>query len=124
LGYNIATVRTIIFIIACAIAGLAGGLYAPLEDFISPQLLGLIYSTQCIIWVAIGGRNTLVGPFIGALLLSYLEMIFSGLIVEFWYLIVGIILLVVVLFWPDGLVGFLMKKKISRRKKRLPHESI
>jgi urea transport system permease protein len=121
LGYNIATVRTIVFVIACAIAGLAGGLYAPLEDFISPQLLGLVYSTQCIIWVAVGGRNTIVGPFIGALGLGYLEMFFSGIIVEFWYLIVGAILLAVVLFWPDGLVGYLLSLR-PRAKGRPPRE--
>jgi ABC-type branched-subunit amino acid transport system permease subunit len=97
-----------VFIIASTVAGLCGGLYAPLEDFISPQLMGLIYSTQGIIWVAIGGRNTLVGPFIGAIALSYLDLFFSGIIVEFWYLIVGAVLLTVVLFLPDGLVGYLL----------------
>ncbi|UCE53110.1 MAG: branched-chain amino acid ABC transporter permease [Desulfobacterales bacterium] len=110
LGHNIAGAKTIAFILAAAIAGLAGGLYAPLEDFISPQLLGLVYSTQVIIWVAVGGRNTLIGPFIGTIILVYLETIFSGIIVEAWYLIIGIILVVVVLFWPDGLMGIVSKR--------------
>ncbi len=110
LGHNIAGAKTIAFLVSAGIAGLAGGLYAPLEDFISPQLLGLVYSTQVIIWVAVGGRNTLVGPFIGTIILVYLETIFSGIIVEAWYLIIGIILVVVVLFWPDGLMGIISKR--------------
>jgi len=110
LGHNIAGAKTIAFILGAAIAGLAGGLYAPLEDFISPQLLGLGYSTQVIIWVAVGGRNTLIGPFIGTIILIYLDTIFSGIFVEAWYLIIGIILVVVVLFWPDGLMGIVLKR--------------
>lgn len=110
LGHNIAGAKTIACLLAAGIAGLAGGLYAPLEDFISPQLLGLIYSTQVIIWVAVGGRNTLVGPFMGTIILVYLETIFSGIIVEAWYLIIGIILVAVVLFWPEGLMGIISKR--------------
>jgi urea transport system permease protein len=117
LGYNISTVQTIAFVIAAVIAGLAGALFAPLQDFISPQLMGLFYSTQAIIWTAVGGRNTLVGPFVGAIALSYMDLLFSGIFVEFWYLIVGAVLLAVVLFWPDGLMGYIFSWQ-PRRKKR------
>ena len=68
-----------------------------------------------MIWVAVGGRNTLIGPFLGAILLGYLQAFLSGLIVHAWFLIIGIILVVVVIFWPDGLAGALMKKRAGRR---------
>lgn len=111
MGINIATAKSIVFTLSCGIAGLAGGLLGPLEDFISPDLFGLLLSTQVMIWVAVGGRNTLIGPFMGAILLGYLQAFLSGIIVEAWFLIIGIILVVVVMFWPDGLAGVLMNKK-------------
>jgi urea transport system permease protein len=113
LGFNIATAKTIVFAVSCGIAGLSGGLLGPLEDFISPDLLGLLLSTNVMIWVGVGGRGTLIGPFLGAIILSYLETILSGVIVEAWYLIVGIILVVVVLFLPDGFMGFILRKRES-----------
>ncbi|MBN2552321.1 MAG: hypothetical protein JXB06_06105, partial [Spirochaetales bacterium] len=88
-----------------------GGLLGPLEDFISPDLFSLLLSTQVMIWVAVGGRNTLIGPFMGAILLGYLQAFLSGIIVEAWFLIIGIILVVVVMFWPDGVAGVLMKRR-------------
>jgi branched-chain amino acid transport system permease protein len=115
MGINIATAKAIVFTLSCGIAGLAGGLLGPLEDFISPDLFGLLLSTQVMIWVAVGGRNTLIGPFLGAILLGYLQAFLSGLIVHAWFLIIGIILVVVVIFWPDGLAGALMKKRAGRR---------
>jgi urea transport system permease protein len=111
MGINIATAKSIVFTVSCGIAGLAGGLLGPLEDFISPDLFSLLLSTQVMIWVAVGGRNTLIGPFMGAILLGYLQAFLSGIIVEAWFLIIGIILVVVVMFWPDGLAGVLMKRR-------------
>jgi len=111
MGINIATAKSIVFTLSCGIAGLAGGLLGPLEDFISPDLFSLLLSTQVMIWVAVGGRNTLIGPFMGAIVLGYLQAFLSGIIVEAWFLIIGVILVVVVLFWPDGLAGVLMRRK-------------
>lgn len=111
LGYNVATVKTIAFTLACAIAGLSGGLYAPLVDFISPQLLGVMFSVQVIVWVAVGGRNTLAGPFLGALFISYMETFLSGLIVEAWLLVMGLLLIGVVLFWPEGVMSLILKPR-------------
>jgi len=113
LGFNIATAKTIVFAVSCGIAGLAGGLLGPLEDFISPDLLGLLLSTNVMIWVAVGGRGTLIGPFLGTIVLSFLETILSGVIVQAWYLVVGIILVVAVLFFPDGFMGFILGKRES-----------
>jgi urea transport system permease protein len=111
MGINIATAKAIVFTLSCGIAGLAGGLLGPLEDFISPDLFSLLLSTQVMIWVAVGGRNTLIGPFFGAIFLGYLQAFLSGIVVEAWFLIIGIILVVVVIFWPDGLVGPLMNRR-------------
>ena len=72
LGYNIASVQLIIFVISCMVAGIAGALYVPIGH-ISPELLGLIFSTNALVWVSIGGRGTLVGGFVGALIVSYLQ---------------------------------------------------
>ena len=111
MGIKIAKAKSIVLNLSCGIAGLAGGLLGPLEDFISPHLFGHLISTLVMMWVAVGGRNTLIGPFMGAILLGYLQAFLSGIIVEAWFLIIGIILVVVVMFWPDGLAGVLTNKK-------------
>ena len=105
LGYDTRRLKLVVFSLSGAIAGLAGGLYAPMVGFVNPGVLGLLLSTQVIIWVALGGRGTLVGPIVGALAIAFLEDYLSGTFVEVWLLILGVLVLVVALFRPQGLLG-------------------
>jgi branched-chain amino acid transport system permease protein len=67
-------------------------------------------STGFIVWVAIGGRGTLVGAFVGAVLVNAVQSQLSSSVQEYWPLIIGVILLVVILFQPAGIVGVLRRE--------------
>src|SRR5690606_16010361 len=71
-GYNVAGYKAVIFAVSAAFAGIAGALYAPLAGIVSPPLLGFEFSTEVLIWVLVGGRRSLWGAFVGALVVSYL----------------------------------------------------
>jgi urea transport system permease protein len=105
LGYSTAAVKTIVFTIGAALAGLAGVLYVPLEAFVYPSQLGVGFSTWIIVWLAIGGRRSLVGAFVGAFVINYGQSLLSDRFQQYWVLATGIFLLVVVLIQPDGLLG-------------------
>ncbi|MGF1540722.1 MAG: urea ABC transporter permease subunit UrtC [Pleurocapsa sp.] len=104
LGYDVASFKIFIWTLSAGIAGIAGGLFVPLNRFISPVYLAVAFGTQVVIWVAIGGRGTLIGPLIAAILLGQIQNS-AERVTQDWQLIVGVLLLIVVLFIPDGLVG-------------------
>ena len=109
LGYDVASFKIFIWTLSAGIAGIAGGLFVPLNRFISPIYLAVAFGTEVVIWVAIGGRGTLIGPLVAAILLGQIQN-FAEQVTQDWQLIVGIILLVVVLFLPSGLIGLLPKQ--------------
>lgn len=109
LGYDVASFKIFIWTLSAGIAGLAGGLFVPLNRFISPVYLAVAFGTQVVIWVAIGGRGTLIGPIIAAILLGQVQN-YAERVTQDWQLIVGVLLLVVVLFVPDGLMSLIPKK--------------
>ena len=115
LGYDVANFKIFIWTLSAGIAGIAGGLFVPLNRFISPVYLAVAFGTQVVIWVAIGGRATLIGPVIAAILLGQIQN-YAERVTQDWQLIVGILLLVVVLFIPDGLVGSVTKLFASKSK--------
>jgi urea transport system permease protein len=110
LGYDVPKIKLVVFTIAAAFSGFAGFLWIPVGGYISPVLFGLALSTGIIIWVAVGGRGTLIGGFIGALILVFLENALSTAFREWWLLIEGLFLVLVVLFWPQGIMGFVREK--------------
>lgn len=109
LGYDVASFKIFVWTLSAGIAGLAGGLFVPLNRFISPVYLAVAFGTQVVIWVAIGGRGTLIGPIIAAILLGQVQN-YAERVTQDWQLIVGILLLVVVLFVPDGLMSLIPQK--------------
>lgn len=109
LGYDVAQYKIFIWTLSAALAGVAGGLFVPLNRFISPVYLAVAFGTQVVIWVAIGGRGTLVGPLAAAILLGQVQNS-AEKVTQDWQLIVGVLLLVVVLFIPNGLMSLLPKK--------------
>ena len=115
LGYNVPLIKLVIFTIACAMAGFSGALYVPV-GFISPDLVGLLLSASVLVWVTVGGRGTLIGAFIGALAVNYLQTLLSDVLVVLWLLLVGLFFIVVVVFLPVGLVG-LARGALARRRR-------
>ena len=114
LGYDVASFKIFIWTLSAGIAGIAGGLFVPLNRFISPVYLAVAFGTQVVIWVAIGGRGTLVGPLIAAILLGQIQNS-AERVTQDWQLVVGVLLLIVVLFIPDGLVGSVTKLLTSKK---------
>jgi urea transport system permease protein len=120
LGYDVARFKIFIWTLSAAMAGVAGGLFVPLNKFISPVYLAVAFGTQVVIWVAIGGRGTLVGPLAAAILLGQVQNI-ADKVTQDWQLIVGILLMVVVLFIPNGLMSLLpLGKKLSEGRIAAP----
>jgi len=117
-GYDVAGMKVIALTLSAGIAGLSGVLYLPV-GVVSPEILGLLFSTNVLVWVAVGGRGTLIGPFVGALVVGYLQTFLSDVLVSVWLLIVGVFFVFVVLFWPDGIVGFVRQKVYPALSRRL-----
>ncbi|CZF82728.1 branched-chain amino acid ABC transporter ATP-binding protein/permease [Grimontia marina] len=110
LGYKSDQLKSIVFAISAAVSGLAGALYSVHQGIVTPQALGFFLSAEFVIWAAVGGRFTLVGPIAGALVMG---MVSSELKASFpyWEVIVASIFIVVVLFLPKGLLGWLPSTK-------------
>ncbi len=111
LGYNPAVFKLAIFAIAGAIAGYAGILYVPMTSFFSIESAGVSFSTMILVWLAVGGRGNLTGAMIGALLVSFLQSYLSSSLGDIWQLVLGVILIAVVLFLPNGLIGTIVQKR-------------
>lgn len=109
LGYDVAQYKIFIWTLSAALAGMAGGLFVPLNRFISPVYLAVAFGTQVVIWVAIGGRGTLIGPLVAAILLGQVQNA-AEKVTQDWQLVVGVLLLVVVLFVPNGLMSLLPER--------------
>jgi urea transport system permease protein len=108
LGYHAPLLKTAIFTITAAMAGLAGCLFATWAEIVTPSLFGLGLSVEVIIWVIAGGLGTLIGPMVGALALGALKLLLGTQTVIDNSLVLGVILVLVVLLLPKGLVPTLM----------------
>jgi branched-chain amino acid transport system permease protein len=112
IGINVRRCQLLNFIIAGAFAGLAGGLFTELNRFAQTDFLHWSKSAEPILACLVGGMYSLVGPAIGSSLLIFLNIIIQHIhqsLVEIWAMVLGFILLVVVLFAPEGLVGLYEK---------------
>jgi ABC-type branched-subunit amino acid transport system permease subunit len=109
LGYNVWLYKYLAFIISALIGGISGILFAYYYGCPTPKDVGLIRSSTALIMVILGGSGTLVGPVIGAILIVFLEELFS-LITERWLLVLGLVYVIVVLLSPEGLLGALIKR--------------
>jgi branched-chain amino acid transport system permease protein len=92
-----------------AIAGIAGFGYGAFSGVVAPELTGFALGTELIIWVALGGRGTLWGPLIGAVLINVATAYLSGSMPFAWQLIVGVAFVGVIVLLPQGLVPLLLK---------------
>lgn len=111
-GYDVARYETVVFCMSAAIAGWAGMLYVLVLEFASPTYMGVAFSLAIVIWCAVGGRESLLGAAIGAILVNLAEGRLSDAFVEGWLLILGMMFIFFVLFLPRGLYG-LMRSAIA-----------
>ena len=113
LGYNPAWSRSSRSSSAAGMAGLAGALFVPVVGIISPALLGVVPSIEMVIWVAVGGRGSLAGAVVGALLVNWAKTEFSEQFPSQWPYVQGALFVVVVAFAPLGLAGLIYPARAS-----------
>jgi urea transport system permease protein len=108
-GFNPVPFKTIVFLVAGALCGISGALYTVQSGIVSPQYMSISFSIEMVIWVAVGGRGTLVGPIIGAVVVNYLRSLVSEALPEAWLFVQGALFIFVVVLMPDGIYGWITK---------------
>ncbi|WP_161142145.1 urea ABC transporter permease subunit UrtC [Propylenella binzhouense] len=107
LGYRVEHVKLFAFVVSACMAGVAGALYVPQVGIINPSEFAPANSIEVVIWTAVGGRATLAGPIVGALLVNGMKTWFTGALPEAWLFVLGGLFVAVTLFLPRGIVGTL-----------------
>ena len=104
-GYDPTGFKVLVFAISGAIAGIAGALYTGQTGIITPKAMEVAFSIEMVIWVAVGGRATLVGAIAGTLIVKWAQTLLSEKFPEVWLFLQGALFLIVVTVLPDGIVG-------------------
>lgn len=117
LGCDQARFKTAAFAVSGALAGLAGVLYVPVNGMIAPNDVGMEFSTAAIVWLALGGRGNLTGAALGTLLVNVLGNALSEHFGFYWQLLLGLSILAMVLFVPDGLAGAVVRFARERARR-------
>lgn len=118
LGYNVAFYKTAVFTLSGGVAGFAGARYSTHANFVSPSLAGVLFSTEVVVWVAIGGRLSLFGALMGGVLVSALSNYLSSISPQYWQLALGFVFILVIVSFKRGLAGVFMqlKERLLRRR--------
>ncbi|MCG8591133.1 MAG: urea ABC transporter permease subunit UrtC [Proteobacteria bacterium] len=109
LGYRVERYQLWIFVVSALIAGVAGALYVPQVGIINPGEFAPLNSIELVIWVAIGGRGTIYGAIVGAVLVNFAKTQFTGIFPEAWLFVLGGLFILGTLFLPRGVVGLLRR---------------
>jgi urea transport system permease protein len=106
LGYRVESYKLCVFTLSACMAGIAGALYVPQVGIINPSEFSPANSIEAVIWVAVGGRGTLIGAALGAVLVNYAKTYFtSGILAPYWLFMLGALFIAVTVFLPRGIVG-------------------
>ena len=114
-GYNTVHYKLAIFTLSAVICGIAGALYVPQVGIINPSEMSPANSIEIAIWVAVGGRGTLTGAIIGAGLVNFGKSYFTQAFPEYWLYALGLIFILVSLFLPQGVMGLVKKKSVTKK---------
>ena len=113
LGYRVERVKVLVFTFSAMLAGVAGALYVPQVGIINPGEFAPLNSIEAVIWVAVGGRGTLVGAVVGAVLVNFAKSWLTGALPEVWLFALGGLFVAVTLLLPYGLVGLLRRREAT-----------
>ena len=106
IGYRVESYKLFVFTLSACMAGVAGALYVPQVGIINPSEFAPGNSIEAVIWVAVGGRGTLVGAALGAIVVNYAKTFFtSGALAPYWLFMLGAMFILVTLLLPKGIVG-------------------
>lgn len=112
-GYNVAAMKAFVFAVSAAMAGLAGALFVPQVGIISPANLGIVPSIEFVLLVAVGGRGTLTGAVIGAIIVSWARSTLSEEFPNTWQYFYGALFVGAVVLFPGGIVGSYRKLRLE-----------
>ena len=104
-GYSPGSYKLFVFVVSAALAGLAGALYVPQVGIITPAQIGVLPSLEMVIWVAVGGRGTLIGAVLGAVGVNWARSILTTSFPDLWPFFLGGLFVAVVLLFPEGCLG-------------------
>ncbi len=121
-GYSASRYKLFVFVVSAALAGLAGALYVPQVGIITPGQIGVLPSIEMIVWVAVGGRGTLVGALLGAIGVNWARSFLTSNYPDLWLYFLGLLFIGVVLYFPKGMweVSGRLKTLLKSRKKKQP----
>ncbi|MGV3491654.1 MAG: urea ABC transporter permease subunit UrtC [Devosia sp.] len=117
LGWRPENVKLFAFTVSAIMAGIAGALYVPQVGIINPGEFAPENSIEAVIWVAVGGRGTIIGPIIGAILVNFGKTMFTSALPEYWLFALGGLFVVVTLFLPKGIVGLIGQIRAGTAKR-------
>ena len=117
LGYRVENYKLFVFTLSACMAGVAGALYVPQVGIINPGEFAPGNSIEAVIWVAVGGRGTLTGAALGAIVVNYAKTVFtSGVLAPYWLFMLGALFILVTLLLPKGIVGTVKEWWAGRRE--------
>jgi urea transport system permease protein len=122
LGYRVERVQLFVFVVSAMLAGVAGALYVPQVGIINPSEFSPLFSIEVVVWVALGGRATLYGAVIGALIVNYAKTVFTGVMPDAWLFALGALFVLVTVFLPKGIAGLLAGWGTRKRTEDTPAE--
>lgn len=123
IGYRVEYVKLFAFVVSAVLAGIAGALYVPQVGIINPGEFEPGNSIEVVIWAAVGGRGTLIGPIIGAIVVNLGKSWFTTALPDMWLFALGALFVLVTLFMPKGIVGVwnqLVGRRMSRTQPEAP----
>ncbi|MCO5145632.1 MAG: urea ABC transporter permease subunit UrtC [Aquamicrobium sp.] len=115
IGWRPEYVKLFAFVVSAVIAGIAGALYVPQVGIINPGEFAPANSIEVVVWTAIGGRGTLYGPIVGAVLVNYAKTWFTAAYPELWLFALGGLFVAVTLFLPKGIIGTFGEWRVTAR---------
>ncbi|WP_431193477.1 urea ABC transporter permease subunit UrtC [Trichocoleus desertorum] len=118
-GYDPTGFKVLVFAVSAGLAGLAGAMFTLQTGIISPKAMDIAFSIEMVIWVAVGGRASLVGAVLGALLVNYGKSLLSERFPDIWLFFQGALFLLVVMVLPNGLVGWLRHQGMQQLRSLL-----
>ncbi|MFS2159952.1 urea ABC transporter permease subunit UrtC [Pseudomonas sp. Pseusp122] len=109
-GYDPRGFKLFVWVLSAVLCGLAGALYVPQVGIINPSEMSPTNSIEAAVWVALGGRGTLIGPLLGAGLVNGMKSWFTVAFPEYWLFFLGALFIIVTLYLPKGVIGLLKKR--------------
>jgi urea transport system permease protein len=130
LGYRPEAYKLVVWVVSAVMAGIGGALYVPQVGIINPSEFAPGNSIEAVIWVAVGGRGTLSGAVLGAVLVNLGKTWFTSVLPEWWLYALGAMFIFVTLFLPRGLMGLLPRRKgavepaVAAQEAAIVHEAV